>query len=73
MFYDDKHGPHFHANYGEYRALISILDGTILGGDLPTRAQRLVFEWLVSHRPELEENWRRAKNHEELVDIPGLK
>ena len=72
MFYDDKHGPHFHANYAEYRALISITDGTILAGDLPTRAYNLTLEWLALHRAELEANWEHARRHEPLDDIPPL-
>jgi hypothetical protein len=29
MFYDDKHGPHFHDLYAEHRTLISILGGEL--------------------------------------------
>ena len=44
MFYDDKHRPHFHVVYAEYRALVSIDDGLMLAGDLPNRAYQLVLE-----------------------------
>jgi len=44
MFYDDKHRPHFHVVYAEYRALVSIDDGSMLAGDLPNRAYQLVLE-----------------------------
>jgi hypothetical protein len=27
MFWNDKHGPHFHVKHAEYKALISIRDG----------------------------------------------
>jgi len=53
MFFDDKHGAHFHAFYGEDEALVSIVDGTFLAGTLPTRARRLVAEWAALHRAEL--------------------
>ncbi|MBI5030745.1 MAG: DUF4160 domain-containing protein [Chloroflexi bacterium] len=72
MFFDDKHGPHFHANYGEFRAQISIADGKILAGDLPPRAKKLVQEWRLLHRRELLDNWKRARRQESLVDIEGL-
>jgi hypothetical protein len=38
MYYDDHHPPHFHAIYGEYKAVISIQDLAILEGDLPPKA-----------------------------------
>lgn len=73
MYWDDRHGPHFHALYGEAEALVSILDGTNLTGGLPKRHQRLVSEWYLLHRAELEENWRRAQVREPLLKIEGLK
>jgi len=72
MFYNDKHGPHFHANYAEYRALISIADGSIIAGELPVRAYHLVLEWLALRRSELEANWERARRGEPLVEIEPL-
>jgi hypothetical protein len=38
MYYDDKHVPHFHVGYAEYRALIAVEDGSIIAGRLPLRA-----------------------------------
>ncbi len=73
MFYDDKHGPHFHVIYAEYRTLISIADGSKLAGDLPARAYRFVLQWLTLHRADLEFNWERARSHQTLLDIPGLE
>jgi hypothetical protein len=71
-FFDEKHGPHFHALYAEHRAPISILDGSYLAGELPARAYDLVLEWLALHRIELEANWERARRHETLEPIEGL-
>jgi hypothetical protein len=43
FFDDERHKlPHVHARYQEHRAAISILDGSILGGDLPQAKIRLV-------------------------------
>ena len=72
MFYNDKHGPHFHANYAEYRAQISIVNGSIVAGELPARAYNLVLEWLALRRSELEANWERARRGEPLDDIAPL-
>ena len=73
MFYDDKHGPHFHVVYAEHTALISIDDGSILAGDLPNRAYQLVLEWLALHRAELLANWQSARNKKPLTEIAPLK
>ena len=73
MFYDDKHSPHFHVVYAEYRALVSIEDGSILAGDLPSRAYQLVLEWLALHRAELKTNWESARKKRPLQEIEPLK
>ena len=71
MYYNDHHPPHFHAQYGQSRAVIGIDDGRIIAGSLPPTALRLVRGWALAHRPELEENWRRARADEPLERIPG--
>jgi Domain of unknown function (DUF4160) len=49
MFFDDQHGPHFHAVYAEYKASIEIGSGKIIVGKLPRHAQHLVLEWAKKH------------------------
>ena len=73
MRYSERHGPHFHVRYAEFVAQISILDGTLLAGDLPTRAYHLVLEWLALHRAELQENWERARRSESVRAIDPLR
>ena len=63
--------PHFHAEYGDHAAAISI-DGEILGGTLPPRPLRLIGEWAALHRGELLANWDRARDHEPLEAIEPL-
>jgi hypothetical protein len=72
MYFDDKHGPHFHAIYAEHDALVSITDGKIMAGYLPNRAERLVRDWWRLHRSELMANWEHARRGEKLAHIPGL-
>jgi hypothetical protein len=49
------HSPaHFHAEYGEYEALVEIETLSILRGVLPRRAMALVLEWAALHRQELD-------------------
>ena len=71
MFYDDHNPPHFHARYGRAKALFRIADGKFIAGELPPTAERLVKEWALAHRAELEENWRRAMMHQPLERIAG--
>ncbi|HEY4114411.1 MAG TPA: DUF4160 domain-containing protein [Rhizomicrobium sp.] len=56
---------------GRARALVRIEDGEIIAGALPPTARRMVREWALARRAELEENWRRAMKHEELERIAG--
>jgi hypothetical protein len=50
MYYDRHDPPHFHAIYGDNKAVIAIGDVAILEGDLPPRAVSLVMEWARSIR-----------------------
>lgn len=72
MYFDEKHGPHFHAEYAEHRAQISVLNGKLLGGNLPPRVLRMTSEWRVLHRAELLENWERARAKQKLNWIEAL-
>ena len=72
MRYREKHDPHFHVEYAEYRAEISMQDGSILGGNLPNRAYRLVIEWMALHRQELKDNWEQIRNGQAVLPIAPL-
>jgi hypothetical protein len=63
--------PHFHAEYGDQAAAISI-DGEILGGTLQGRPMRLVREWAALHHDELLANWERARDHRPIDPIEPL-
>ena len=62
MFFGDHNPPHFHAYYAESRARLA-LDGTILDGTLPRRAQRLIRAWVRLHPAEFAASWERARHH----------
>lgn len=64
--------PHFHVEYGEHSASISIDTLDLVAGRLPRRVQALVLEWAMMHRPELRENWRLAQARDLPVRIAGL-
>lgn len=73
MFFDDHNPPHFHAEYGEYKATIKIRDFTLSKGYLPPRALGLVIEWAALHQNELLDDWELAKNNQNLLIIDALK
>ena len=61
MFFKPKeHEPsHIHAIYNEYVGLFNIKTYEMFEGDLPTKAQELVKEWLSLHSDELQEMWNK--------------
>ena len=73
MYYDDHNLPHFHAIYGEYKAVISIQDLAILEGDLPPKAVGLVMEWGRAHKNELLMDWDLARTKKCLFPIEPLE
>ena len=52
MLYDDHRPPHFHAEYGEYKATVDINTG-VIEGRFPRRALKALLEWYELHRDEL--------------------
>ena len=45
MYFNDHAPPHFHVQYAEFKATVSIQTLTIATGKLPRRAQMLVLDW----------------------------
>ena len=63
MFFKPReHEPsHIHALYGEYIGIFNIQTGSMINGDLPNKAQELVYEWLQQHAEELQQMWDSQK------------
>ena len=72
MFFDDHEPPHFHVEYAEHQAVVSIEIVALIGGTLPPRALGLVAEWAALRQEELREAWQRAKNLEPVDRIDPL-
>ena len=72
MYFDDHPPPHFHAEYGEYEAVLSIETLAIIAGSLPPRATGMVAEWASLHQRELMTAWRSATHHEPVTKIDPL-
>lgn len=72
MFFGDHQPPHFHVQYGDDEAIISILTLGIIEGRLPPRAMGMVAEWGSMRQSELLADWERAQNLEPLEKIAPL-
>ena len=73
MYYGDHAPAHFHAFYQGHEALIAIETLELITGELPRRAQELVFDWAELHRQELVGNWQKAQDHLPLDNIEPLE
>ena len=71
MFFKPKeHEPsHLHALYGEHIGIFDLKTLKMTEGDLPTRAQQLVQEWMSAHQDRLLEMWDTQK----LEKLPPLQ
>ncbi|MBU1754008.1 DUF4160 domain-containing protein [bacterium] len=69
LFFGDHPPPHFHAVYGEYIALFNIETLEMIEGDLPTRAKKLVKEWVTMYKDELKNIWET----QEFRKLPPLE
>lgn len=73
MYYKEHGVPHFHAEHQGQLATFSF-DGSLLAGSIRSgTAIRLIREWTLAHRPELEANWEKARAGEQLERIPPLE
>jgi hypothetical protein len=72
MYFDDHRPPHFHARAAGHQARVRIDNLQILTSDLTRKQLALVKTWAAVHQIELEENWRRARNDETLMQIRPL-
>ena len=75
MYWEDgaqHHEPHFHARYGDSKAVFN-LQGEVLAGELPPNQETFVKAWALIHHDELRANWVLACSHEQLFRIDPLR
>lgn len=70
--YREHNPPHFHVEYNEWMACISVQELRVLQGELPHRILALVLEWACDHRDELMADWDLAAQKKELKKIAPL-
>ena len=66
------HVPHFHARYGENKAVFN-MNGEIIAGSFPMAQEAYVKAWALIHHDELLADWELASNHEQLFKIEPLR
>ena len=57
MFFNDHLPLHFHAEFGAYKAMISIETGELLQGEMPLKQLKLIQAWVILHENELIEDF----------------
>ncbi len=72
MYFNEHNPPHFHAEYNEYKASISIQTLGIIEGKLPSRVLSLVIEWAQEHQEELFNDWSSIKETGKYEKIKPL-
>ena len=73
MYFNDHAPPHFHVEYAEFKATVSIQTLTVASGKLPRRAQMLVPDWAELHQAELLEDWQLCMNKQQPRQIAPLQ
>lgn len=63
---------HIHADYQGKVAGYSILDGTLLAGELPPKKHKLVVAWIEIHQEDLFADWDLAVNGKKPFIIKEL-
>jgi hypothetical protein len=72
MFWNDHIPPHFHAEYGDKKVLVDIVNGTVIKGVFPFKQLKLVLAWCEIHREALLRNWENDKQQLEINKIKPL-
>ena len=66
------HQPHIHVEYQEHEAVIAVLTGEVLAGDIPSNKMKLTQAWIEIHRDELIADWTIAIKGGEIFRIDPL-
>ena len=72
MNWNEHNPPHFHVEYGEYRASVLIQKCALDVGHLPNKQLKLVLAWGELHKDELMQNWELSKQNKPMNRINPL-
>jgi hypothetical protein len=73
MFYKEHEPAHFHAEHQSQNAKFDFSGKMLAGNIQSTTALRLIREWAILNRSELEGNWANMKAGKPLDKIPPLE
>ena len=73
MFYRDHEPAHFHAEHQGQQGKFDFNGEMTVGNIQSATALRLIREWTVLHRSELQVNWDRMKTGQPLNRIEPLE
>ncbi len=72
MFHNEHNPPHFHAEYQGQRGIFDF-GGNMLKGNMKSNtAKKLIQDWALLHQVELQGNWNKAVQNEQLDRIAPL-
>lgn len=67
------HIPHIHIRYQGEEGVVTIPDGKLIEGNLPSNKLILLQAWIEIHRDELMADWDLAINGKTIFKIEPLK
>jgi hypothetical protein len=65
--------PHIHVKYQENEVVVSIPDGEILEGSIPSSKMKILQAWIEIHQDELVADWQLAVSGEQPYKIEPLR
>jgi hypothetical protein len=72
MFYSEHNPPHFHAEYQGSEGIFSFEGKMIKGNIRSNTVLKLINEWSILHKMELEENWKNIADKAPINKIEPL-
>lgn len=54
---NDHNPPHIHAKYDKYEISISLLDFSVLAGNIPLKNKNIAIKWVKEHKKYLFDCW----------------
>jgi hypothetical protein len=61
--------PHIHARYQGENISISLIDGTVLSGNIPKKNERIAVDYVLAHREKLLNEWNDIHGKTVLPDV----
>ncbi len=71
MYWNEHAPPHFHAQYGKFKASFDIETSEKMKGRFPIAGERLVKEWARQYKKQLLENWEMMRKDKIFKPIKG--